>query len=326
METADCPIWKEASAKILSRDGGSTLFESTRAGGKFRITPTAQATALNIEMRLRLTDWIVDHNEIGSIPLIKSDVLDKVKAWPDLGVQERADRLLSFYAEKTKVLGTQIRHADLPQAKQELSEDDFNLMLAKSSSRQFKEINYLVEHLEEQKLIEISTRPLDQKYIRVKPKGFSHIDELKARSTKSEQAFVAMWFHDSMKKAADKGFSKAISDAGYLPIIIDRQEHINKIDDEIIAQIRRSRFIVADFTSEPKKPRGGVYFEAGFAYGLRIPVIWTCHEDLKEELHFDTHQFNHIIWSDVDDLYRQLKARIEAVIGDGPLKNTASTQ
>ncbi len=35
------------------------------------------------------------------------------------------------------------------------------------------------------------------------------------------------------------------------------------------------RFMIADFTGH----RGGVYFEAGFAHGLGIPVIWTCRED-----------------------------------------------
>jgi len=35
------------------------------------------------------------------------------------------------------------------------------------------------------------------------------------------------------------------------------------------------RFIVADFTGQ----RGGVYFEAGYALGLRKPVIWTCKRD-----------------------------------------------
>ena len=34
--------------------------------------------------------------------------------------------------------------------------------------------------------------------------------------------------------------------------------------DRIIAQIRASKFVVADFT----RNRGGVYYEAGFALGL----------------------------------------------------------
>jgi hypothetical protein len=57
-----------------------------------------------------------------------------------------------------------------------------------------------------------------------------------------------------------------------------KHHHLNKVDDVIVAEIRRSRFLVADFTCEPGKVRGGVYFEAGFARGLNIPIIWTCRD------------------------------------------------
>jgi hypothetical protein len=94
--------------------------------------------------------------------------------------------------------------------------------------------------------------------------------------------------------------------------------HLNKVDDEIIAEIRRSRFLVADVTCEPGKVRGGVYFEAGFAMGLNIPIIWTCKETSMNDLHFDTRQYPHIVWKHSADLYTQLKARIGRLIGDGP--------
>jgi len=60
-------------------------------------------------------------------------------------------------------------------------------------------------------------------------------------------------------------------------------EHINKIGDEIISQIRRSKFLIADFTGH----RGGVYFEAGLAMGLGLLVFWTCRRDDLDKLHFD---------------------------------------
>ena len=35
---------------------------------------------------------------------------------------------------------------------------------------------------------------------------------------------------------------------------------------------------------------------------LGRPVVWTCREDDKDKLHFDTRQFNHVIWTMPDDL------------------------
>lgn len=137
-----------------------------------------------------------------------------------------------------------------------------------------------------------------------------------------------MWFNESMNEAFDDGIDPGIRDAGYEPLRIDRKEHNNKIDDEIIAEIRRSRFVVADFTcpttelankTEPLA-RGGVYYEAGFAQGLGLPVIWTCRKNMIGYVHFDTRQYAHIDWETPEELRDKLSKRISATLGDGPGK------
>ena len=125
-----------------------------------------------------------------------------------------------------------------------------------------------------------------------------------------------MWFHHDLNEAYTNGFQLGILRAGYNPIRIDRTEHINKIDDEIIRQVKASKFVVADFTGH----RGGVYFEAGFALGLDIPVFWSCRKDNMDDLHFDIRQFNCIDWERPDDLANRLAVRLEAVLGPGPNK------
>ena len=89
----------------------------------------------------------------------------------------------------------------------------------------------------------------------------------------------------------------------------------DRIDNEIVALIRQSKFIVADYTGQ----RGGVYFESGFAQGLGLPVIWTCREDDMENLHFDTSHFNFLPWEEdkLPEFEEKLKNRILAVIGKG---------
>ena len=123
-----------------------------------------------------------------------------------------------------------------------------------------------------------------------------------------------MWFDDSMDEAFEKGIEPAITEAGFRPLRVDRKEHVNKIDDEIIAELRRSRFLVADFTHGEDGARGGVYYEAGFAHGLNLPVIFTCRKDMMKKLHFDTNHYNHIEWTTPADLREKLKNRILAVI------------
>ena len=156
---------------------------------------------------------------------------------------------------------------------------------------------------------------------RVTHKGYARYEELQRKSVDSSQAFVAMWFDSSMDAVYDKAIDPAIRDAGYEPVRVDNVQHNRKNDDEIIALIRRSRFVVADFTAgNLKEPRGGVYYEAGFAYGLGREVVYTCRKDFIDALHFDTRQYNHIVWE--NDKYlefrKALQNRIEATIGRGP--------
>jgi nucleoside 2-deoxyribosyltransferase len=125
-----------------------------------------------------------------------------------------------------------------------------------------------------------------------------------------------MWFDSSQDTAKEK-IEQAVSDAGYRPIRIDQLEHVNRIDDEIIAQIRRSKFLVADLTGH----RNGVYFEAGFMLGLGRPVIWVCNSSAHQGTHFDTRQYNTIVYDDIDDLKSRLQFRIEALLGRGPIKS-----
>lgn len=144
--------------------------------------------------------------------------------------------------------------------------------------------------------------------------GWNRIAELGRQRVgrDSKQAFVAMWFDSSLDKAYTDGFEKATKAAGYEPLRVDLKEHNEKICDVIIAEIRKNRLMVADFTGQ----RSGVFFEAGYALGLDIPVIWTCREDQKHKLkrHFDTRQYNHVLWKNESDLYEKLRRRIEAMV------------
>lgn len=130
------------------------------------------------------------------------------------------------------------------------------------------------------------------------------------KDTNTRKAFVAMWFNEKVEEAWEKGFKQALIECNYQPLRIDKEEHNEKICDRIIAEINNCGLLVADFTGQ----RGGVYFEAGYAMGLGIPVIWTCHQEEVDKLHFDTRQYNHITWSDDQELKTKLINRINATI------------
>lgn len=123
--------------------------------------------------------------------------------------------------------------------------------------------------------------------------------------------FVAMSFDASLNSAFDQGIQPAVeTDCGLRVIRVDREEHNDNITDRILAGIRSAQCMIADFTMQ----RQGVYFEAGFGVGLGRTVIWTCREDDFARVHFDTRQYNHIVWTDPADLRRKLADRLRATV------------
>jgi nucleoside 2-deoxyribosyltransferase len=196
-------------------------------------------------------------------------------------------------------------------AKFTIQQKDFPVFYIDNPEEKIQQMLYIMEHLIKEGYVEGS--PTIPSEIRITPKGWGRIYDLEqTKNPSSKTGFIAMWFDESMNNASE-AIKRAIRNAGYDPLRIDdlQHNHNGKIDDRIIAEIRRSKFVVADFTGN----RGGVYFEAGFAMGLGIPVIWMVRSDrVNEDLHFDTRQYNHIVWKDEDDLYNQLYNRIRATI------------
>jgi hypothetical protein len=262
-------------------------------------------------------------------PLVDTRVIEAVSMAAPRTVIERRDRLLLEVTRHTPALGQTMRYYELslivslheqPRENPHWAEHD--ALLAATESIAIAEVESLITFATKQGLIADTHGDLSLTF-----DGHAHLEKLRGTAKDSLQAFVAMWFAPEVSKAYAEGIAPAITDAGYRPMRIDQKEHNNKIDDEIIAEIRRSRFVVADFTcglvetggNETAIPRGGVYYEAGFAQGLGTPVIWTCREDHIGHVHFDTRQFNHITWQTPEELREKLRNRIGAVLGDGPL-------
>ncbi|MEO7867220.1 MAG: hypothetical protein ABIU54_06250, partial [Candidatus Eisenbacteria bacterium] len=151
--------------------------------------------------------------------------------------------------------------------------------------------------------------------VQITPKGWSYLEGAGATS-ESDTAFVAMSFDPSLALVYRAAIHRGIEDAGYLPIRADDHRHENLIDAEIHALIRRSRFVVADFTLQSN----GVYYEAGFARGLGLRVFRLCRKADAKKVHFDQNHYHVLRWQPkyLAVLRRELQLRIEAEIGRGP--------
>ena len=268
--------------------------------GEFKLTAGACRfiQKSNDAIRVKISGWVSDQNRTGVVPEISADVLKQVSARPLPTIVERADRLLLEALREQDRLTWDF---DIDQPR----------YLAATYSKGIDDVTYLAEMLVDEGLVKLFAR--DGIY-RILPHGHIAADKLIYRTAPGDKGFVAMWLDEDLKSAYEKGFQVGILNAGYDPVRVDRVEHTNRIDDEIIAHIRTASFVVADFTGH----RGGVYFEAGFALGLDLPVIWTCRKGDMEDLHFDIRQYNTIGWETPEELATRLQRRIEASVGKGP--------
>jgi nucleoside 2-deoxyribosyltransferase len=204
---------------------------------------------------------------------------------------------------------------------------------------QKEELTRIIQFLLAENLIDTET-PVKAPHlpIRITSKGYARLRELKKHQKDSRQCFVAMWFTPEMANVYHKAIQPGIeyveegeTEPRFKALAINQKEHTNDINDEIISEIRRSGFMVCDITGY----RGGVYWEAGFAYGLGLEVIYTCREDwvkprteklvlydgtvrdMKQEgIHFDLEHRNRIEWKDsnLSELRERLTTRIKAVV------------
>lgn len=312
------PIWGQ-QASVYDTFLGYWIVSSVRCG-TFRCAPNLRQQLQNWSPvdRAKLTTWISDQNMLGiKWPALSPDALDSVMSMRPMRFAKKNDRFFQWLAR----IGYRPGGMALPFGGTEsVGTETIKFMVMRwTEAVDDQEYHGLVHALATDGLI----TDAGGRYI-LTARGLNRLDDVDALGAANDQAFVAMWFDPSMEAAFEEGIAPGLKDAGYQAFRIDRKEHANKIDDEIVAEIRRSRFIVADFTCGTVDaagalvgiPRGGVYYEAGLAQGLGMPVIWTVRADQIGLVHFDTRQFNHITWEKPEDLRKRIYQRVAAVIGE----------
>lgn len=301
--TDSCPVCLQPAA--IEHLGDELLAVTCRRCGGYRVSPQY---AVALRDREDDGEEVVDEKDVLVSAYLRemtlagrSDVVltpESTRLMIDAAprtIGERLDRLLLNLSKVDPRLGRFI----------EIGPDDFVLGWCRHGG----ELNYLVSHLIEEGLL--SRDPGTFAIAEITVAGWRRIEQIGASTTSLTQAFVAMTFDDELASAYDLAIGPAIRDAGYTPLILSRIEDADQVDDRIILELNRSRFVVADFTQH----RPSVYFEAGYALGRGLPVIWTCRADDYDEAHFDTRQYNHIVWRTEDELRERLYNRIKVLVG-----------
>ncbi len=285
---------------ITNKDKGARDVYSVHCPfcGSYEISRTAMETLKNVMLlprqKANISGWLRENPQFE----ISSSNIESLKRLNTPSFHERADKLLIFLESQTEFAGEYIKRTD----------DWISCCWSINREELLETLSFLAET---KRISQYNS--LSEADVKIVANGWEYLEKIKTVNVKSDQCFVAMWFSKELDRIYNEVISAGILEAGYKPHRVDQREHNEKIDDEIIAQIRRSRFLLADFTGN----RGGVYYEAGFAKGLNLEVIWSCREDDVKNLHFDIRQYNCIVWSEnnLEDFKYKIKNRIGATVG-----------
>jgi nucleoside 2-deoxyribosyltransferase len=299
-----CPICKLKDYGIGKRSsGGDYIFNCPRCKN-FIITFEALVDTENQDPIPKLSAWIRDFNEKRSgVPEIYRESLKEIPAsLPDYSPREKQTKLLQNIERKTEYPGKPV---DI------VSKHDIPLAWASTEEEFLYYINSLIERGFLKKPFP-TTLSSDMPFsVVITANGWDYLEERERHIEERTQAFVAMSFSENLKSIYEGPISRAITKAGYKPYRVDAEPHSDRIDAKIISEIKNSRFVVADVTEQ----KLGVYFEAGYALGLGLQVIWCVRKDDLEKVHFDTRQYRHIVWETENDLETRLYDFICAIIG-----------
>ncbi len=310
----ECPICKLHNQEILNEfDYGDKVTYSCERCGKYTISGSAEAIANASVKASELSGWLRERNILEiEIPMLTSDFLKEVeKTLPQYTPIEKQNKLLNAIQIYTEYPGQDVRIT---------SELDISLAWARNE----EEFSYYVKSLIQRKLIEISSASrsiFDAQYpVVITAHGWEHLESNKTDIETKNQVFVAMSFDDSLLGVYSNAIHPAIKATGYRAYRVDAQPHLERIDAKIVSEIKNSKFMVADVTQQ----KAGVYYEAGLAHGLGMPVIWCVHEDDLKNVHFDTRQYSHILWKNEEELQQKLYDFILATIGRNNLTSSSS--
>ncbi len=145
--------------------------------------------------------------------------------------------------------------------------------------------------------------------------GLNRVIELQESGVNSNRCFIAMSFSDEERiHQIRQAIKEACIATGFVPILIDEVYFDSDItiNDAMIAEIKRCKFCIADFTQQ----KDGVYFESGFAAGRGLKVLYTCHRDDRKGRHFDVRAFPFLYYDDVAALKSGLINKINAWVID----------
>lgn len=301
-----CPICKTDDCKLIPNSESSYYYCECIRCGKYFITPEAEVDYchdLDERERASISYWLRQNKNSNNPPVLKSADIAALKVSCELpNPQEQIENIIYWIGQKQKTLS-------FPVAGKPLA------LLSVFGCVNYSDFRYLVKHMKEINLIlDAGISESGMKLI-LTMSGWEKYEKLRKTNINSKLAFMAMQFNNAeLDEILRTVIKPAVLETGFELRRLDEKPEAGLIDDRLRVEIRRSKFLVADLTHENK----GAYWEAGFAEGLGLKVIYICEksvfENPKTKPHFDTDHHLTLKWENTPEGLQEFSEELKAVI------------
>ena len=214
-----CPIWMTGDrfqgfegpdARVIEHPSQTyNSYDSPRTGGVFRFDQQADDSfdpPDDDDTRIKISRWVYDQNQLGEIGYLTSEEIERIEKQERLRIEQRMDRLLQCFAH----LPAQVPHGLCTSGRTNLiSRNDLQIVHAATECSTYtnnaipitEELNWLISAAVESGWLE-KRKSNSETYLRLTPAGVQRLEELETKAVDSEQAFVAMWFNESVNDVA----------------------------------------------------------------------------------------------------------------------------
>lgn len=304
----ECPVCKQR-AIYKNRTGNWVTIECLNCG-PFKLGFLVEneiESRLGNDLTLRA---IVSHNirkqqSNRIIPKLTTHTLSDYLRGQLPTIQEQADNLLTALAQLAGEIGVEIKIVLVRK------------WIAVCGAKSEHGVLALIDFLKSKNFLKSEPSSLESILLSITLPGWIHYEQLQKQAKDSTIAFMAMKFGDTeLDEVVNNCFRPAVAQTGFRLQKLTDEQRAGLIDDQLRVQIRRSRILIADLTHG----NNGAYWEAGFAEGLGIPVIYTCKksifDDPDKKPHFDTNHYLTVPWDpeDLTTAAEKLKATIRATL------------
>lgn len=300
-----CPVCKSQNAEENRVDLNEINYTCPKCG-TFKLSHDVNHNLSNrTEANQKISSWISEQNKIyhEHMPYIDYEKLSLISNQRDKTIREKFDMFM-------KVLVRKPREFKLYHFNECYISDDkeFVQLILKAQNEGF-----IYECIGSETI----RAAMEQGSLLLYSKGLTfegqeYIESLDEPNKNSNKIFMAFWFDPDIQSIFDNIVKPAIDEVGFLAerVSSSTTNLENKISDEIIGMIKSSRAVIADCTGN----RTAVYYEAGYAMGMKIPVIWTCSADQVGDICFDVSQHPFILWNTPEELADKIVKRLKAIL------------